>query len=225
MNIVCNRKVDDYDLGSEIYIKHNIRMLIKHEHERHARMFENFNYHIKDIVKNESLEDGSIQVVDGKEYKLGWDNNSKCRYQSNDFEIKIYTSELIFKDFFVYVKHLLFDIFNKNKQQGYKVDDFEHFVLNYRLIYDNDDKKYKLTFDLHFRYRILKSTSIRSWYYHGEPYGEDIYDEKTIDHSNQSIKPNMNSLFERMYNNIDIYLDELPPCIEEFNPNKRQRND
>jgi hypothetical protein len=33
------------------------------------------------------------------------------------------------------------------------------------------------------------------------------------------------TLFDLMFNNIDIYLDELPPCIKEFNPNKRQRND
>lgn len=41
----------------------------------------------------------------------------------------------------------------------------------------------------------------------------------------EAIKPKM-CLFELMFNNIDIYLDELPPCIEEYKPNnKRQRID
>jgi len=33
------------------------------------------------------------------------------------------------------------------------------------------------------------------------------------------------TLFDLMYNYIDVYLDELPPCVEEYNLNKRQRTD
>jgi len=39
----------------------------------------------------------------------------------------------------------------------------------------------------------------------------------------EMIRPKM-CLFDLMYNYIDVYLDELPACVE-YNPNKRQRTD
>jgi len=222
MDIVCNR-IELYT-GLQGYINNNIEILIKHELERHQEMFEKFTYGVKvDVFDDKKPQ--HVKIIDDKEYKLTWQYNLKERYRYDGIEIKIYTNKLVFKDLFVYIKHYVLGIFNKIKHQGYKINDFTHDITNYRLIYKNECEKYKLTFDVHFRYRICKSVFYRSWYYHGDPFGEDIHDVQEIDCSNQAMKPNMNSLFERMYNNIDIYFDELHPDIEEFNPNKRQRND
>lgn len=221
------------------YIDTNINNLIKYELKRHHNMFETFHYEQIDICKRKHIKK---EVIDGKNYKTILNRPRSTQDFNDRLQFKIKSIHCL-NDIFNRIWHILINIFIKFYRKGYRFIEFYHQTEKYIIVCknNNNNKKDYLKFECLLSYKICISMeqfteTCRDYDYdNDEEYLEylsnrdngidDIIMSERIDFFNEFMKPNMSSLFERMYNIIDIYLDELPPCIEEYNSNKRQRND
>lgn len=214
-------KIDTRNINESI--KSNLQQLVDYELNRFSIRYKTRNYH--DFEKKTEERDDYYRTVTTSFNQL----DARTKEFSSNFGFSFSSvNELkyIYKSFCSQIRMLLNDEFNDESR-------IIHIHVNHKELFHyvlpSDSKK-------HLKYKYVAQITMtecfelhserQTYIVYSEGYIDDFKDETRKNRTDRLLELNKDiTLFDLMVNNIDLYLDELPPCIEEFNPNKRQRND
>lgn len=220
------KKLSDYN-NLEKHIKKKIEEIIKYELKRHDNTFntqENHNIYKKTKDNGRTYEVVNNLITDNDEIIY---NIKSIVSDANDLN-----------NTFIGICDFLRITCEKYRLLMYRIRYVTLNISDSKLVFDYSDHDEKKNFEFmsRFTFFVYKSATMNKCLYDitdgsspsddgynsdGE-YSKQIY-KPPKDVTLEFMKPKMTSLFERLYNNIDIYLDKLPPCIQKFETNKKQR--